>query len=503
MTDVSDMELVRTYLQQGSEEAFATLVRRHINLVYSAALRYVGNAAQAEEITQAVFIILSRKAAGLRPDTVLEGWLYETTRLTSSSFLRGERRRQWREQEAYMQSTLDESNRPSVWTQMSPLLDEAMARLGKKDRDAVILRFFKEKNLGEVAAALKVTEAAAQKRVLRALEKLHQYFSKRGMRSTTAIIAKELSANSIHAAPMTLAKTVTAMAVAKGAAASTSTLTIIKGASKIMAWTKAKTTIVVSAGVLLAAGTTRVAMKEIKSSHDNAIFEQIWAQQAAGTSPMAALISAPPGLIVRHTRYPTARSSGFWTDARIGHGFDVNLPGKYLVTGAYKVGPWRVVFSTEPPSGSFDVMETLPPGQNEPALRREIQRQFGLVAHTEMREADALQLVVKDPTRLNPWVSRGGPPGVSGQGNANEPMRLKLQNQTLKEVASQLENYFHQPVVEPGGLASHYDLTFQVDYYNLQGEALLQSFRDQLGRFGLELVATNMPVEMLVVEKAQ
>lgn len=271
-----------------------------------------------------------------------------------------------------------------------------------------------------------------------------------------------------------------------------------------MAWTKAKTAIVLSVAVLFAAGTTTVTVKEVKSSHDNAIFEQIWAQQAAGKSVrsvMDALIHAPPALIVRSTRYSTAVSGGFSTDARIGHGFNVNLPGKYLVTGAYQVGPWRVVFLNDPPSGGFDVMETLPPGQNEPALRREIQKRFGLVGHTEMREADALQLVVKDSTQLDPHVSRGGPPGVIGRGNGNQPLQLVLQNQTFKEIARQLENYFRQPVIEPGGLASHYDLTFQVDY-KLQGDALQQSFRDQLDRFGLELVPTNMPIEMLVVEKA-
>src|SRR5208282_4346050 len=156
MTAVSDMELVRNYDQQGSEEAFAELVRRHVNLVYSAALRHVRIAAHAEEITQAVFFILSRKAGRLHQDTVLEGWLYETTRLTSLSFLRGERRRQFREQEAYMQSTLEESKNDSIWDQMSPLLDEAMSHLQEPDRNAVILRFFKEMSLGEVAATLNV-----------------------------------------------------------------------------------------------------------------------------------------------------------------------------------------------------------------------------------------------------------------------------------------------------------------------------------------------------------
>jgi RNA polymerase sigma factor (sigma-70 family) len=256
MHDASDIELLRDYNRQRSEAAFAELVKRHINLVYTAALRHVGIAAHAEEITQAVFVILARKAASLRPETVLDAWLYETTRLTSLSFLRGERRRQFREQEAYMQSTYPESTDASVWLQLAPLLDEAMARLNKKDREAVVLRFFKQKNLGEVAAAMKMTEAAAQSRVHRAVEKLRTFFLKRGIDSTAATIAEQISANSIQAAPVALAKSVTAVALAKGATVSASTLTLIKGALKVMAWTKAKTAIVVSTVIILTAGTT-------------------------------------------------------------------------------------------------------------------------------------------------------------------------------------------------------------------------------------------------------
>ena len=172
MSDVSDMELLRKYDQQGSEEAFAELVRRHLNLVYSAALRHVGIAALAEEISQAVFVILARKAGRLHRNTILEGWLYETTRLTALTFMRGERRRQRREQEAFMQSRLQGPDEVSTWNQLAPLLDKSMSRLGKKDRDAVILRFFKDKNLAEVATALHVSDSAAQRRVHRALEKL-------------------------------------------------------------------------------------------------------------------------------------------------------------------------------------------------------------------------------------------------------------------------------------------------------------------------------------------
>ena len=223
MADASDMQLLQDYARQGLEEAFAALAERHVNLVYSGALRQVGNAAHAEEITQAVFIILARKAARLRPDSVLEAWLHETTRLTALSFLRGERRRQFREQEAYMQSTLQESADPSAWKQLAPLLDEALSRLGEKDRAAVVLRFFKDKSLRDAAAALGISEAAAQRRVLRAVEKLRLFFTKRGVVLPTAVLTASISAHSVHAAPAALAGSVKAAAMAKGAVASGST----------------------------------------------------------------------------------------------------------------------------------------------------------------------------------------------------------------------------------------------------------------------------------------
>jgi RNA polymerase sigma factor (sigma-70 family) len=255
MPDVSDMELLRDYNQQRSEEAFAALVQRHVSLVYSVALRHVEIAVHAEEITQTVFVILARKAASLRGDTILEGWLYETTRLTALSFLRGERRRQFREQEAYMQSTLQGTTDASTWNQLAPLLDEAVSRLGKKDRDAVMLRFFKDRSLREVAAALRVNEAAAQKRVLRAVEKLRLFLTKRGVVLPAAVLTAAISANSVQAAPAVLAKTATAIAIAKGAAANGSTLTLINGALKVIAWTKANTAVVVGVIGLLAVGT--------------------------------------------------------------------------------------------------------------------------------------------------------------------------------------------------------------------------------------------------------
>ena len=146
----------------------------------------------------------------------------------------------------------------AAWEQLSPLLDEAMARLRDKDRDAIVLRIFENKSLQEVGAALGLEERAAQKRVARSLEKLRDFFAKRGVDSTTAGIAEKISANSIQAAPLALAKTISAVAITKGAAAGGSTLALVKGALKIMAWTKAKTAIVAGVVVILAGTTTPI-----------------------------------------------------------------------------------------------------------------------------------------------------------------------------------------------------------------------------------------------------
>ena len=286
-----DMRLVREYAARQSESAFATLVSRHTNLVYSAALRQTRDPQLAEEVTQVVFIILARKAASLSAKTILTGWLYRTAGFVSGSALKRERRRQHREQEAYMQSELDAQAGP-IWNQMSPLLDEAMLRLGQADRDALVLRFFEGRSLNEVGSALGASEEAAKKRVNRALEKLRILFAKHGVDSTTAAIAENISAHSVQAVPVALAKSVTAVALAKGATASISTLTLIKGALKIMAWTKLKTGII-SAVIVVAVATTTTTLVIQHQHHlasKNDVSRDAWVFSGYG-DPKSAMMS--------------------------------------------------------------------------------------------------------------------------------------------------------------------------------------------------------------------
>ena len=160
-----------------------------------------------------------------------------------------------------MQSDLQSDTPDPLWEQISPMLDEALASLNQKDRQAVLLRFFENKNLAEVGRTLGSAENTAGRRISRALEKLRRFFVKRGIASTTALIAGTISANSVHAAPAALVKTITVAGVAKGAVAGGSTLTLIKGALEIMAWTKAKTALVAAATIIVATGTVTVAIK--------------------------------------------------------------------------------------------------------------------------------------------------------------------------------------------------------------------------------------------------
>jgi RNA polymerase sigma factor (sigma-70 family) len=204
MQDTDDLELLRQYVEKQSDAAFETLVKRHVNLVYSAALRSVESAQEAEEITQAVFVILARKAQSLRKETILSGWLYQTARLTAANFRRGEIRRARREKEAHMQSLVNEPE-SNPWPQVAPLLDQAMGGLNKEDRNAIVLRFFENKRLSEVGHAFGTTEDAAKMRVSRALEKLRKFFTKRGITLSTAVLAEAVLAHSVQTAPLELA----------------------------------------------------------------------------------------------------------------------------------------------------------------------------------------------------------------------------------------------------------------------------------------------------------
>ena len=254
MQPTDDGALLRQYAENRSDEAFASLVRRHINLVYSVAVRCLRDPHQAEEVSQAVFILLAKKAAQLRHDKALSSWLFQTTRLTASNFVRSETRRHRRELEAHMQSVLNDP-RDEIWPRIAPMLDEAVAGLNEKDRHAIVLRFYEGRNLREVGAAMGASEGAAEKRIHRAVERLRTFFLKRGVSVGASGLVVVLSANAVQAAPVGLAQSVTAATMTTGAMVAASTSTFIPGALNLMASTKLKSAAVAIATILLVTGT--------------------------------------------------------------------------------------------------------------------------------------------------------------------------------------------------------------------------------------------------------
>jgi RNA polymerase sigma factor (sigma-70 family) len=210
-----DAELLRRYAEERSETAFAELVQRHLPLVYSVALRQVGGDVHlAEDVAQTVFTGLARKAGVLARHPVLSGWLYRSTQFAAIDAMRSERRRRAREQEAQTMHELSNSPDANVDAEkLRPVLDQVMGELNDHDRDAVMLRYFEGRPFAEVGRKLRLTEDAARMRVERALDKLRERLVRRGVTSTTALLATTLANQAAFSAPAGLAAAVTGTAL--------------------------------------------------------------------------------------------------------------------------------------------------------------------------------------------------------------------------------------------------------------------------------------------------
>ena len=205
MTDQTDSLLLKAYVERRLEAAFNELVHRHVDLVYSAAIRMVRDPHLAEDVTQGAFIALARQAPELVERAALAGWLHRTAQNIAAQTVRTIERRRAREQEAFAMSE-QISTLPDVWwEQIEPHLDAALGELTDADRDAVVLRYFHKKSAAEIATILGVSDDAAQKRVSRAVEKLREVFAKNKITIGAGSLGILISANAVQAAPVGLA----------------------------------------------------------------------------------------------------------------------------------------------------------------------------------------------------------------------------------------------------------------------------------------------------------
>jgi RNA polymerase sigma factor (sigma-70 family) len=211
-----DSELLARYRASGDQEAFAELVQRYVDLVWSVGFRKTGDRDLAQDVAQTVFSDLARKAGQFSLQVSLAGWLYRAACYASSRVARDNARRQARERESYQMQSQQLPDQPdeSDVAEFLPILDEAISTLGEADRETILLRFFRKRSLAEVGAALGVSEDAAQKRVARAVDRLRHYFQKRGLGTSTTALVVVLGAAGSQAAPVGLATTLAASSVA-------------------------------------------------------------------------------------------------------------------------------------------------------------------------------------------------------------------------------------------------------------------------------------------------
>lgn len=243
VNDQTDPQLLRAYTAHKSEAAFAAVVQRYVDLVFSAAFRMLGDVDSAKDVTQNVFVALAQNAQKLIDRPALAGWLHNTARNLAAKSIRSEVRRRTREQEAAIMNELLSSHLDANWDHIAPQLDKALGELGESDREAVLLRYFKNHDLRTIGATLGISEDAAQKRVSRAVERLREFFASRGVTVGASGLVVVLSANAVQAAPAGLAVSISMIAAASAAGGGITAMNFLK----IITMTKLKAGIITAA----------------------------------------------------------------------------------------------------------------------------------------------------------------------------------------------------------------------------------------------------------------
>jgi len=249
VNDQTDQQLLRDFAKHRSEAAFTELVRRHVDLVHSAAFRMTDEAHSAQDVTQAVFVCLAQNAGRLHQHPVLSGWLHTTARNLAAKNVRATVRRQNHEQEAAAMNDLPSNAPDASWEEIAPHLDAALGELNECERDAILLRYFEKKSAAEIALRLGTSAEAAQKRVSRGVERLRGIFAKRGVSVGAGGLALVVSAHAVQAAPAGLALTVSTTAIT---AAALSAPAVIATTQPILMSALQKTVITATVAVVFA-----------------------------------------------------------------------------------------------------------------------------------------------------------------------------------------------------------------------------------------------------------
>jgi uncharacterized protein (TIGR03435 family) len=498
-----DQALLIRYAHSRDAEAFAQLVKRYSTLVYSVAQRVTGNIANAEDVTQECFFALSRQAASINGS--LPAWLHRVALNLALKVTRNEATRQRHEAKASLPSNDNKFSDPS-WSQVSPLIDAALAKLPNELREPLVQHFLLGRTQSEVAKNLQIAQATVSRRLHEGVERLHEHLKQAGVicgaTMISTILSKKASAAmsarlSTELAKMALVGPTKIAATASTAAISSHSglnITLIKGALKLMALSKLKTALVAGVVTILAIGATSIIVKKtgvslgiIEPALDDSMFER------------EKVLSAPSNLlIIRRTHFLQFGGYGVWGGPTSGSSrmSGTCMPFETVLEMAYNMPPTKMILPKQLPKGQYDLLVTLPDTveNQRNKLQEEIKKQFGLVGRREMRPTDALLLKVRTPSAPGLRLSgRGGDSMNAGTYNG----KFVANNVSTEFLATYLGNSLKQPVIDKTGLKGKYDLAFDAH--------LLNSYQDLrttlLNEFGLELAPGNTKIDMLVVDK--
>jgi len=270
----ADEKLFQAYLMRRDEAAFGHLVQRHLGLVFGTAFRLLGERTSAEEVAQNVFITLARKAALIRPDGGLAGWLHRAAVLEAQLRQRTDLRRRNREDLAARLATTMPTQDPADSLPLDTL-DQALLELPEKDRRVLLLRYLESRSLREVGKAMGIGEDAAQKRTRRATEALSEILHRHGATTiTAAMAARTLEAAAVLSAPVPPASAITAAALASAPSVAAVGMLV----AKIMALSKTQTATLC---ILLAAAPVGYQWQLADRTRDELLSARIQASNAA------------------------------------------------------------------------------------------------------------------------------------------------------------------------------------------------------------------------------
>lgn len=467
---IKDRDLIDQYCRTGSEEAFRELVRRHVDLVYSVALRQVAyDKHLAEDVSQMVFTSLAQKAPSLSDRVVLGGWLCCSTRFVALNMMRNARRRRVREEEAFeMYEISDSSDGEFDWESTRPVLDQAISELKENDRDVVWLRYFEGKSFSEIGKQLGLSENTARMRLNRSIAKLNTLVSKRGITSSATALATALPGQAATAAPAGLATSLSQGALA-GVATASGGLGL---ATYIGIMNTNKTLVVVLALIAtVAAGTAVVQTARLKHAK-----RQLDVARAVGASYLSRLESAEVG----------TSGEADLDGARVSPEEQMRADERM----ERKMRSWRIQLARyEDPERRMDMLERM---MRE--FEGKMDELFDDMGLTSEERAAALKLIAEYQIAKTEYALRAGLDGREEEGQEAYKSGLGVEperTQFSQDIYALLGDENIQKLVEYGNTEAYHETTKMLQE-NLKGTGYPMSY-DQ--RVALDLVYLNVDTD--------